>query len=297
MIRVWVSPEKFHPLHDQIGRQIRLGIASGELAAGSRLPSVRAMARILGVHPNTVSRAYRDLAQHGWLTAKRGSGVFVALENDAGAGIEAFTRAWLEEARLRNFSASDLMEALQRMRKPANAAGFVVVDADPDLARILASEIEERTGHTVRFSGCAEAKAYVADGLQLLAQKGSLRRVREAAQFAPLIEIELNSMPELLATVHRPAAIPLVAIVSPSASVRSWALALLPAVGVAAEQLVSRDPAEADWRDGLAACAVIAADVTAAQRLAGCQRVHIFRLIRERSLSHIEGLVAAAKLS
>ncbi len=67
---------------DQIKRQIRLLIESGELAPGQAMPSVRDMAGLINVNRNTVSAAYREMAEQGWLTIVTGSGAYVA-ENRA----------------------------------------------------------------------------------------------------------------------------------------------------------------------------------------------------------------------
>ena len=65
------------PLHDQLLAQLELRILGGSLAPGERLPSVRALARQLGLHANTVSAAYRELETAGHVQLKRGAGVFV----------------------------------------------------------------------------------------------------------------------------------------------------------------------------------------------------------------------------
>ena len=65
------------PVREQIATQLQLKILGGELAHGQRLPSVRALARRLRVHHNTVSAAYQDLQAAGHVQLKRGSGVFV----------------------------------------------------------------------------------------------------------------------------------------------------------------------------------------------------------------------------
>ena len=46
------------PIYMQIATQMKNQILTGEIAAGSTLPSERSMAQILGVHRNTVVRAY-----------------------------------------------------------------------------------------------------------------------------------------------------------------------------------------------------------------------------------------------
>ncbi|MFI1097010.1 PLP-dependent aminotransferase family protein [Streptomyces sp. NPDC020917] len=57
---------------------LREAVREGRLAAGSRLPSSRVLARDLGVARNTVADAYGQLVAEGWLTARQGSGTTVA---------------------------------------------------------------------------------------------------------------------------------------------------------------------------------------------------------------------------
>jgi len=54
--------------YEQIGLQIRSLIASAQLLPGMLLPSVRQLADDLGVAPNTVVRAYKELEHDGWVT-------------------------------------------------------------------------------------------------------------------------------------------------------------------------------------------------------------------------------------
>src|SRR5215469_12220489 len=57
---------------------LRDAVRSGRLAAGSALPSSRSLARDLGVARNTVAQAYAQLVAEGWLSARHGSGTWVA---------------------------------------------------------------------------------------------------------------------------------------------------------------------------------------------------------------------------
>lgn len=59
------------PIYMQIRNQIVLGIASGELAPGEKLPTIRALAEQSGVNMMTVSNAYAALRQEGYITADR----------------------------------------------------------------------------------------------------------------------------------------------------------------------------------------------------------------------------------
>lgn len=66
------------PIGRQIVDAVRMKIATGELAHGDQLPSVRGLAQQLMVNPNTVAKAYAELATEGWLDARQGTGLFVA---------------------------------------------------------------------------------------------------------------------------------------------------------------------------------------------------------------------------
>jgi GntR family transcriptional regulator len=65
------------PIYRQIVDQICRAIATGALAPGEQLPSVRALAERLVVNPNTVARTYGDLIRDGVLESQAGRGVFV----------------------------------------------------------------------------------------------------------------------------------------------------------------------------------------------------------------------------
>src|SRR5579863_8151597 len=66
------------PVYRQLIDQVRSGMASGSLAAGDQLPTVRQLAVDLEINPNTVLRAYRELELGGWLETHQGTGTFVA---------------------------------------------------------------------------------------------------------------------------------------------------------------------------------------------------------------------------
>src|SRR6478736_6939758 len=66
------------PVYRQIIDQVRGGIASGVLAVGDQLPTVRQLAVDLAINPNTVMRAYRELELGGLLETQQGTGTFIS---------------------------------------------------------------------------------------------------------------------------------------------------------------------------------------------------------------------------
>jgi GntR family transcriptional regulator/MocR family aminotransferase len=66
------------PLTIQIVGQLRAAMTDGQLAAGERLPSTRALAATLGVSRTVVTGAYAQLFAEGWIEGRHGSGTYVA---------------------------------------------------------------------------------------------------------------------------------------------------------------------------------------------------------------------------
>jgi len=72
-----VDSKSHVPVHVQLEEQIKHLILTGGFAAGSRLPSIRALAGYLRVNRNTVARVVSDLEREGYVESRRGSGVYV----------------------------------------------------------------------------------------------------------------------------------------------------------------------------------------------------------------------------
>ena len=73
-----IDPSDAAPIWRQIEEGLRRLVASGAMAPGSTVPSVREMASDLRVNPATVAKAYQRLADGGVLAVRRGEGTFVA---------------------------------------------------------------------------------------------------------------------------------------------------------------------------------------------------------------------------
>jgi GntR family transcriptional regulator len=76
-VRVVLSNSAGVPLYQQIKEQVGAAILSGELAEGSALPSVRALARDLRISIITTTRAYAELAAEGFIGTVPGKGAYV----------------------------------------------------------------------------------------------------------------------------------------------------------------------------------------------------------------------------
>lgn len=73
-----IAPGDDAPIYRQLVRQVVEGVASGALAPGERLPSLRELAKSLVVAPLTVKKAYDVLEADGVIESRRGRGTFVS---------------------------------------------------------------------------------------------------------------------------------------------------------------------------------------------------------------------------
>ena len=111
----------------QIVETVLDAIARGELRAGDPLPSVRRMAGMALVNPNTVGKAYRDLEFLGVAAGKVGRGVFVLPDG-------------LRKARAKR--RQETRQALQKAVQAALRAGH-----DPDkLMRDVETQLKKAAG-------------------------------------------------------------------------------------------------------------------------------------------------------
>lgn len=101
------------PIYQQIRNQIVVGIASGELRPGDRLPTIRALANESGVNVMTVNKAYALLKQEGYILADRRGGTVVAGEpgpNRLPPQSQEALSVIISEAKLAGMSRQDFLQ-------------------------------------------------------------------------------------------------------------------------------------------------------------------------------------------
>lgn len=112
------------PIYLQIVNQVKRATASGLLAEGDQMPSVRDLAVRLTVNPNTVAKAYQELEREGVINTIRGRGTFIAEQ-----GIKL-----IHEERVRV-----LREAIDKVLVEAHHLGI----SDQELSMLFAERLEE----------------------------------------------------------------------------------------------------------------------------------------------------------
>ena len=76
-IKLIISNMSGIPIYEQIKQQVKAGILSGELQAEETLPSLRTLAKDLKISVLTVTKAYTELEQEGFVKNVQGKGCFV----------------------------------------------------------------------------------------------------------------------------------------------------------------------------------------------------------------------------
>jgi len=120
-----IKAEHPMPLHHQLERAIRFGIATGKLTIGDQLPTVRSLAVDLKINANTVAKVYAELERTGILETRRGVGTFVkarhfeaAKDRDRELELREVEDHFLAEAAHLGFSAKEAIEHMKnRLQK------------------------------------------------------------------------------------------------------------------------------------------------------------------------------------
>ena len=116
------------PLYRQIVDRVWLEVIDGTLDPGERLPTTRGLAIDLSVHPNTVTRAYKELELLGVVIQRSGEGTFVGLrppdreEFERRAAFEGLCRRAVNEARELGFTLDELIDTLAEFRSPGRSS-------------------------------------------------------------------------------------------------------------------------------------------------------------------------------
>lgn len=70
-------------IYEQIVDNVKALILRGDLRRDDHLPSVRALARELGINPNTIQKAYAELERQGVIATLSGRGSIVVFDKDS----------------------------------------------------------------------------------------------------------------------------------------------------------------------------------------------------------------------
>ena len=113
MSAITIDLESPVPLAEQLVLVLREAIARGQVRSGETLPPVRQLAGDLGIHFNTVARAYRELEQDGLVRPVRGRGTVVLADRGPARVSKREAQRRLRSG-LRDLLASAKLDGLER---------------------------------------------------------------------------------------------------------------------------------------------------------------------------------------
>ncbi|MCR4625063.1 MAG: GntR family transcriptional regulator [Lachnospiraceae bacterium] len=106
------------PIYLQLRNQIVMGISSGELEAGEKLPTVRDLALEMGINTMTVSKAYQLLKTEGYIMTDRKNGARIRNEIKKEAYISDANKTELKrivsEARISGVEKQELLSLVEK---------------------------------------------------------------------------------------------------------------------------------------------------------------------------------------
>ena len=80
-MKIIISNSSPDPIYEQVTKQIKAQIISGDLIEGEALPSIRKLAKDLHISVITTKRAYEELEKEGFIDTVGGKGCFIAMQN------------------------------------------------------------------------------------------------------------------------------------------------------------------------------------------------------------------------
>lgn len=295
-MKLWLSKNSEVPMREQLVTQITLGIASGDLQSGEKLPSRGEIARRFEVHANTVSNAYQELAEKNLIEFRTGSGFYVCeakVENNVANGLDNLIAKFLNDAKTLGFSNQEIQNSLEKHFTKNYAKNFMVVESDFELCEILIEEIKQTTNAGVSGISFEDFKQNFQeiDGLfiALSDEEEKIKSVLPTEKHC--IFLKTNSVIEAMKDETRPTEDSLIALCSGWENFLLMAKTMLVAAKIDADSIILRQTSEANWQRGLENVSMIICDSLTKKKLSNQENVRPFSLIAESSLNDLKSLL------
>jgi DNA-binding transcriptional regulator YhcF (GntR family) len=294
-MKIWLSKNSEVPVREQLVTQITLGIISGDLPVGERIPSTREISRRFQIHANTVGAAYQKLTEQGLIEFKKGSGFYVCeskTENKNGEfELGALASEFFRVAQSRGFSLEEICRHLQKRFENQTIEKVLVVEPDENMRAILIEEIGAATNFEVYGAEFEE----LADGQKSAEKAVVVAMVDEKSRIESILHADKKrvyltprSVANSMKGETRPQEDDLIAVVSGWESFLLLAKTVLTAADVQSDSIILRSTKDANWKKGLQNASMIICDALTAKKLARDRRTRIFHLISDESLNDIK---------
>ena len=303
---IHVNKESDIPLHEQVAAQLVLLIGTGRLKPGTFLPSVRALAQRLGIHRNTIGRAYHDLTLDRLVEKRAGRRLAVRISGPdtlrEARDLDELVQVAVTEARRRGYSLKQIHDRLRDRLSAAPPDHLLVLSDDTGMRMLLPKELGQRFECPV--DACAPGELLSNPGRTVgalvVSPQGHIPGIRSVlSPGRPAIAITYASADEHLQAIRRLKTPSLVAVVSVSSYFLEMARGLLaPAVGrrhsMRGYRVAGDRPARLGAAD-LIICDVITYPIVRPRYKAGTVFVH--RLISAGCLDTISSVIEGPKVA
>ncbi len=218
-----ISKESEVPIHEQVVAQIVLSIGTGELKPGEALPSVRALARRLKIHHNTVSRAYQDLVLQKLVARRRGSQLVVRTPNEPEylpdvKDLDDLINETIQTAWKHGYTLQQLRQRVRERMLVQPPDHILVLSTDPGMRVLFRMELREALKYAVESCSPDELAANpgLAIGALVLSAPGHMRAVvsmlPKDGSAIPIIYSPADQHVEMVRSLQRSSMIALVSI-------------------------------------------------------------------------------------
>jgi DNA-binding transcriptional regulator YhcF (GntR family) len=291
-MKIWLTKNSEVSVREQLITQVTIGIASGDLALGEKLPSTREISRRFQIHANTVSNAYQELTEQGWLEFRLGSGFYVQENKPENFlnPLDQIIAQFLQNANKQGFTLSDVQERLTHFFELQRPNHVLVIESDTSLREILISEILENSDFKILGTSFEDFQ------LNPNRRGGVLvALIDETAKIKSIITtnkstvfLKTNSASDSMLGHAKPTENDLIAVVSGWDRFLLLAKTMLLAANIEAESLIIRSTREPDWQKGLINASMIICDSLTAKQIPFSQQVRVFKLIAVSSLQELK---------
>ena len=145
-MQLWFRHGTEVSIREQLVTQIVVGILSGDLVSGQRLPSTRDLARRFHLHPTLISAAYRQLERERWVELLHGSGVYVRetkpqRQLSPALAVDEMLRNYFVRRVKLGVPLASLRARISRWLDLQPPDHFLLIEPDEELRNIVASEL------------------------------------------------------------------------------------------------------------------------------------------------------------
>ncbi|MEO8072353.1 MAG: GntR family transcriptional regulator [Acidobacteriota bacterium] len=295
-MKFWLSKNSEIPVREQLITQITLGIGSGDLPAGGKLPSTREIARRFKIHANTVGFAYQILSEQGLIEFRKGNGFYVCESKQQNKGneknLDAIIANFFQTAQLQGFSETEIQNRLQKRFNIQTPEQILVIKSDENLRRILVEEIKQVTNLRVIGASFEELVEKYQNSNVIFVTMHDEKDKIESILSADKTRFILmpRSVSDSMKGKTRPQQNDLIAVVSGWEQFLHWSKTILVAANIENDLIILRSTADKQWKKGLQKVSMIICDFLTAKEFKNDNRIRVFRLVADSSLDKLKNL-------